>query len=319
MSSALLKSNDTKAQAQRLGFIACGLAKAEPVAEPFATHFRRWLQLGYHAEMDYMCRNIEMRLHPDLLVPGVQTVVSLAMNFMPAVHQPAISLYAQGRDYHDVLRERMRQLMEVCGLEGRAFVDTAPVLERYWAWKSGVGTYTQSGLIAVPGYGPTVFLCELFLTGEADHYDEPIQPPSNSPQGGRTQSGEAAELSSPPLGGVRGGLFCPALTPEGLDARRCISYQTIEHRGPLPADIRLGHTFYGCDRCLRATPQFAESHPTAEPAFQPSEALLAMKPDDWRDLTEEQYRMLFKGSAVKRAKYEGLKRNIARWLSVSLK
>ena len=312
MSSALLKSNNIKAQAQRLGFIACGLAKAEPVAEPFATHFRRWLELGYHAEMDYLCRNIEMRLQPDLLVPGVQTVVSLAMNFMPAVHQPAISLYAQGRDYHDVLRERMRQLMEVCGLEGRAFVDTAPVLERYWAWKSGVGIYTQGGLIAVPGYGPTVFLCELFLTAEADHYDSPL--PQPLPRGG----GEKAAQEKPPSsgGGLEGG-FCPALTREGLDARRCISYQTIEHRGPLPADIRLGHTFYGCDRCLRAAPQFAESHPTAEPAFQPSEALLGMKPEDWRNLTEEQYRMLFKGSAVKRAKFEGLKRNIERWLTVT--
>ncbi|MBR4517311.1 MAG: hypothetical protein IKO60_07950, partial [Bacteroidaceae bacterium] len=108
--------------------------------------------------------------------------------------------------------------------------------------------------------------------------------------------------------------LCPALTPDGLDARRCISYHTIEHRGPLPDGLRLTATFYGCDRCLRATPQFAEATPTAETAFQPSEALLQMKPADWKVLTEEQYRSLFKGSAVKRAKYDGLMRNIARWL-----
>ena len=294
MSSALLNSKLVKAQASRLGFVACGLAKAEPVAESFAIRYRRWLDLDFCGEMDYMRRNVEMRLKPDLLVPGVRTIVSLAMNFMPSEHQPGISLYAQGKDYHDVLRERMQQLMQTCGLEGRCFVDTAPVLERYWAWQSGVGIVTQSGLVAVPGYGPTVFLGELFLTQEADTYDEPL--PDSLPE---------------EVGWAK---VCPALTPEGLDARLCISYQTIEHRGPLPDNLRLAATFYGCDRCLRATPQFAQSHPTAEPAFQPSEALLQMAPDDWQNLTEEQYRNLFKGSAIKRAKYDGLKRNIERWL-----
>ena len=303
MSSALLNSKDIKAQASRLGFVACGFAKAEPVEDDFAARFRRWLDLGYCAGMDYMRRNVEMRLQPDLLVPGVKTIVSLAMNFMPQSRQPAISLYAQGKDYHDVMRQRMRQLMEDCRLEGRPFVDTAPVMERYWAWRSGIGIITQSGLIAVPGYGPTVFLGELFLTQEADQYS----PPPTSPRGGRLS---AAKFPS----SLGEGAVCPALTPDGLDARRCISYYTIEHRGPLPDSLRLGSTFYGCDRCLRATPQFAESKPTAEPAFQPSEALLQMTPDDWRYLTEEQYQSLFKGSAVKRAKYDGLKRNIERWL-----
>ena len=294
MSSALLSSKDIKAQASRLGFVACGLAKAEPIEEPFASRYRRWLELGYCADMDYLQRNIDMRLHPEQLVPGVRTIVSLALNFMPSSHQPAISLYAQGQDYHDVMRGRMQQLMEELHLEGRCFVDTAPVLERYWAWRSGVGVLTQSGLIAVPGYGPTVFLGELFLMIEADQYDSPL--PDSLPR----------EIGWP--------AFCPALTPEGLDARLCISYQTIEHRGPLPEEIRLGRTFYGCDRCMRATPQFAETQPTEDPAFQPSEALLQMTPEDWQSLTEEQYRKLFKGSAVKRAKYDGLKRNIERWL-----
>lgn len=300
----------------RLGFVACGLAKAEPVDEGSAMRYQRWLDLDFCGEMDYMRRNVEMRLRPDLLVPGVQTIVSLAMNFMPENPQPAISLYAQGQDYHDVMRERMHKLMESLQLEGRCFVDTAPVLERYWAWKSGIGIVTQiGGFISVPGYGPTVFLGELFLTTEADHYDEPIASPCPSEGGGND---EVAEWFYPPLEGTgeaSGRLgFCPALTPEGLDARLCISYQTIEHRGPLPEELELKRTFYGCDRCLRATPQFKEAHPTTEQAFQPSEALLQMTPDDWRDLTEEQYRSLFKGSAVKRAKFDGLKRNIKRWL-----
>ncbi len=179
MSSAPLNSNDIKAQAKRLGFVACGLAKAEPVADSCARRFRRWLQLDYCAQMDYMRRNVEMRLQPQLLVPGVKTIVSLAMNFMPARHQPAISLYAQGKDYHDVMRERMQQLMADMHLEGRVFVDTAPVLERYWAWRSGIGIITQGGFISVPGYGPTVFLGELFLTAEADQYSPLPAPPGN--------------------------------------------------------------------------------------------------------------------------------------------
>ena len=296
MNSASLNSKDIKAQASRLGFVACGLAKAEPVADAFATRYLRWLALGYCAEMDYLRRNVEMRLQPELLVPGVRTIVSLAMNFMPEKHQPAISLYAQGRDYHQVMREWMRQLMDALQLQGRCFVDTAPVLERYWAWRSGVGIITQSGIVAVPGYGPTVFLGELFLTAEADHYDSPL--PQPLPRGGEG--------------------FCPALTPDGLDARRCISYQTIEHRGPLPEETQLKSTFYGCDRCMRATPQFAEAKPTQEPDFQPSEALLQMQPHDWEELTEERYRTLFRDSAVKRAKYEGLMRNIQRWLKQTI-
>ena len=323
MSSALLNSKDIKAQASRLGFVACGLAKAEPVAEDVAARFRRWLELDYCGEMDYMRRNVEMRLQPDLLVPGVKTIVSLAMNFMPAKRQPAISLYAQGKDYHDVLRGRMQELMQACGLEGRCFVDTAPVLERYWAWRSGIGIITgEGGFISVPGYGPTVFLGELFLTSEADHYDNPLPPdptpiPSLVGSGVVTSPVEEQNASLPTkeeIGGRSGSFLCPALTPEGLDARLCVSYQTIEHRGPLPDNLRLSATFYGCDRCLRATPQFAESQPTAEPAFQPSEALLQMTPADWQNLTEEQYRNLFRGSAVKRAKYDGIKRNIERWL-----
>ena len=324
MSSALLNSKDIKAQAMRLGFVACGLAKAEPVAEPFAGRFRRWIELGLCADMVYMRRNIDMRLNPDLLVPGVKTIVSLALGFMPRRHQPAISLYAQGQDYHDVMRERMRQLMEALQLEGRAFVDTAPVLERYWAWKSGIGIITpEGGFISIPGYGPTVFLGELFLTQEADQYSPRPSPHPSRPTPSPSLVGRGEDtigrlytplptregLGEGPLVGL-----CPALTPYGLDARRCISYMTIEHRGPLPEDIRLGRTFYGCDRCLRATPGFAEAKPTEEPAFQPSEALLQMTPHDWQHLTEEQYRSLFKGSAVKRAKYDGLMRNIRRWL-----
>ncbi len=293
MNSAPLNSNQLKAQAQRLGFVACGIAPAEPVQEWYARQFRKWLQLGFQADMEYMQNHVEMRLQPTLLHPGVKSIVSLALNYMPTHQQPGISLYAQGKDYHDVMKERLRQLMTEAGLQGRCFVDTAPVLERYWAWRCGIGEFCQNGLIAVPGYGPTVFLGEIFAEQEADAYDEPISPASERFAGWES--------------------LCPALTPQGLDARLCLSYQTIENRGELPHDIHLKRTFYGCDKCLRACPQFKESHPTTEQAFQPSDELLGMKEEDWRALTPEQYKVLFKGSAVKRAKYEGLIRNISKW------
>ena len=293
MSSAPLNSKELKAQALRLGFVACGVAPAEPVQDWYAHHFRKWLQLGFQADMDYMQGHVEMRLNPTLLHPGVKSIISLALNYMPASQQPGISLYAQGKDYHDVMRDRLRQLMQQAGLQGRCFVDTAPVLERYWAWRCGVGEFCRNGLIAVPGYGPTVFLGEIFAEQEVDCYDEPFSQPT----------AEYAGWES----------LCPALTPDGLDARLCLSYQTIENRGELPQDIHLKRTFYGCDKCLRACPQFQESHPTTEEAFQPSAELLGMQESDWRSLTIEQYQALFRGSAVKRAKYEGLIRNIRKW------
>lgn len=293
MSSVSLSSTHIKAQAADLGFVACGISPAGKVRPWHASHYLRRIKLGHFAGMDYMLRNVEMRLDPCLLLPGVKSIVSLALNYMPHRQQRAISLYAQGRDYHDVMRERLQTLMQRIGASGRCFVDTAPVMERYWAWRGGVGHFCRNGLIAVPGYGPTVFLGELFLMEETDAYDKPLD------------DGEDEQMGWTSL--------CPALTPEGLDARLCLSYLTIEHRGELPADLRLTSTFYGCDRCLRSCPEFRDARPTDEPAFQPSEPLLAMDEQQWRTMTVEQYRDLFRGSAVKRAKYEGLQRNINKW------
>lgn len=294
MSSRCLNSKEIKAQAMSLGFIACGLSKAEPVKEPFASQYLKRIQLGYYAGMSYMERNVEMRLYPELLHAGVKTIVSLALNYMPQTQQSAICLYAQGEDYHEVMRKRMYMLMKQKELAGRCFVDSAPVLERYWAWHSGVGTFCRNGLISVPGYGPTVFLGELFLEQEADSYDSPQQPIALINDKGWEK-------------------LCPALTPEGLDARLCQNYWTIEHKGSLPEDMLLKHTFYGCDRCMRACKEFSESHPTSDPSFQPSPELLLMNEHEWRTLSLEQFRELFRHSAVKRAKYEGLMRNIAHW------
>lgn len=293
MSSKCLTNDEIKAQASSLGFVACGVVKAAPVDALFADSYLRCVELGYFAGMDYMTRNVEMRLNPLLLHPGVCTIVSLAINYMPAARQPAICLYAQGEDYHEVLKQRMRLLMERLGGRGRCFVDTAPVMERYWAWRSGVGAFCRNGLISVPGYGPTVFLGELFLEETVDRYDSPLQPASSLSAGWKD--------------------FCPALTPQGLDARLCLNYWTIEHRGDLPSGMHLTRSFYGCDRCMRACPEFREVRPTTDSAFQPSPSLLAMSGEDWRTLTVERFRELFRHSAVKRAKYEGLMRNIRHW------
>lgn len=292
MSSRCLTNRDIKAQAASLGFVACGVVPAAPVHPTAAAHYLRRIALGHFAGMDYMTRHADMRLDPRLLHPGVRTIVSVAVNYMPARHQPALCLYAQGEDYHEVLKARLRLLMERLDAHGRCFVDTAPVMERYWAWRAGLGTWCRNGLLSVPGFGPTVFLGELFLEEEADCYDRPLTPVAIY-DGWQT--------------------LCPALTPDGLDARLCVNYWTIEHRGPLPDGMRLHRSFYGCDRCMRACPEFREAHATADASFQPSDLLLAMSVEDWRGLTPEQFRALFRHSAVKRAKYDGLVRNISQW------
>lgn len=293
MNSRCLTEKSIKAQAQSLGFVACGVAEAAPVESQHARQYLKRIRLGHFEGMPYMTQHVDMRLDPRLLHPGVRSIVTVALNYMPAAQQPAICLYAQGQDYHQVMKERMHQLLLSLGAHGRCFVDTAPVMERYWAWRSGVGHYCRNGLISVPGVGPTVFLGELFLEEQTDHYDLPLPSPHSPRQGWQE--------------------LCPALTPEGLDARLCLNYWTIEHRGTLPPHIHLGRCFYGCDRCLRACQEFQQASPTNLPALQPSSALLEMSEEDWRTLTPEHFRTLFRHSAVKRAKYEGLMRNIAQW------
>ncbi len=293
----VLDSARIKATAEQLGFARCGMAKAEPVDENFAQHYRAWIEAGCQADMHYLENYLDKRFDPRLLVPGVRTVVSVAMNYYPARVAPGIAWYAQGKDYHDLMRERLTQLMEAIGAHGRCFVDTAPVPERYWAWRCGLGWIGRHTQLVVPHAGSTFFLGELFIEEEVDAYDQAMP----------NRCGTCHRCVD----------ACPthALT-EQFDARRCLSYLTIENRNELPdwAGEAMGDNFYGCDRCLRACPHL-HATPTDEPLLQPSEALLGMKPEDWQQLTVEQYRSLFKGSAVKRAKYEGLLRNLRALMS----
>lgn len=307
-----LSSDFIKAEALRLGFFACGLSAAAPIDKQRAQRRERWVAEGCHAEMSYLERNEDKRRDPRLLVEGAQTVVSVALNYYTFVpdtehggerHIP-IARYARGRDYHDVMKQRLHALLHILAekygepsLAGsRAFVDTAPIDERHWAWRSGLGWIGKNTQLIIPGAGSYFFLGELLLTLPADNYDSPI----------KNRCGTCRRCLT----------SCPtqALSEEnGLDARRCLSYLTIEYRGenlPEGTGRKMGNTFYGCDRCSDCCPWNKWAHPTAETDFQPSQALLNMTFEDWKKLTIEEYRKLFKGSAVKRAKFEGLTRNI---------
>jgi epoxyqueuosine reductase len=299
----LLSAQQVKTEARRLGFSGCGLAPAAPLEVARAATLRRWVAEGQHAGMDYIPRHLEMRLDPRKLVEGARTVVSVALNYYteaPLSPQGyTLARYARGKDYHDVMRRKLRELMQALGLseptDGRPFCDTAPIDERYWAARCGLGWCGRNGQLILPGAGSYFFLGELVLTRAADAYDAPL--PSH-------------------CGTCRRCLdACPARALNGdgtLDARRCLSYLTIEHRGDLPAHTgTLMHdSIYGCDRCAEVCPWNRFARPTEEADFAPTEDLQQMTADDWRNLTVERYRQLFKGSAVKRAKYEGLLRNI---------
>ncbi len=303
MDTKLLSAQRIKAEAKRLGFSACGISEAQPLSPEAAEVYLSWLKEGNHGEMTYLANHTDKRLNPQLLVEGARTIVSVALNYHTDTPQRSdsytLARYALGRDYHDVVREKLRQLLHSLEMtehvDGRAFCDTAPVAERYWAVRGGLGWCGRNGQLIIPLAGSRFFLGELILRHPTDVYDSP-QP---SRCGSCSRCAEA----------------CPtgALSGDGtLDARRCLSYLTIEYRGEIPDEIgkKMNSCIYGCDRCADVCPWNRFAAPTDVTDFFPKQRLLEMGKKDWQELSIEKYRELFKGSAVKRAKYKGLLRNI---------
>ena len=304
-------SQQIKDRALALGFAACGIARAEPVAGEEADRLDRWLAGGCHAGMRYMENHRAIRLDPAGLVEGARSVISVALNYYPAERRepsrPYIAYYAYGKDYHDVVKRRLRQLWQAIlddcraavGEEeppaARVFTDSAPILERYWAWKAGLGWIGKNTCLILPGKGSFFFLGEIVTTLEVDRYDTPLPD--------RCGSCERC-LKACPTGALD--------APRHLDASRCLSYLTIEHRGEIPAGQaeRLGNRLYGCDTCQKACPWNRFATPTEVEEFRPSAELLALDWDTLRAWDEETYRRVFAHSAVKRAKYEGLTHTI---------
>ena len=296
-----------KNKAKELGFDACGIAEVAS-ADTEALFFDRWIAEGCHAGMKYMENYRDIRLDPAGLVEGARSVISVALNYYPAQKQspdsPRISYYAYGKDYHIVVKDKLRQLWEyitslVSVLDStlpaaRFFTDSAPILERYWAWKAGLGWIGKNTNLIIPGKGSFFFLGEIVTTLELD-YDTPQ----------KNRCGACCRcLDACPTGALE--------RPGHLNANKCISYLTIEHKGDIPSEqaSRLGDRLYGCDTCQEVCPWNRFASPTREAAFSPSPAFLSLKKEDLRCFTRDDYNRIFAGSAVKRAKYEGLIRTI---------
>ena len=289
----------------RLGFSYIGVAKAAFMEEE-AQRLEDWLNRGQHGKMAYMANHFDKRVDPRELVPGAKSVISLLYNYHnPALQQdpnaPKISQYAYGKDYHFVIKDKLKQLFqfiqdEIGAIEGRVFVDSAPVMERDWARRSGNGWMGKHTLLIHPKAGSYFFLAELISDLEL-----PPDPPMKDYCGTCTRCIDA----------------CPteAIAEEGyqLDASKCISYLTIELKEAIPTSFsgQMENWMFGCDICQQVCPWNRFATPHNEPDFEPHPDLLQMRKQDWEELTEETFRKVFKKSAVKRTKFSGLTRNIA--------
>ncbi len=292
-------------EAERLGFDACGIAQATVLKEE-SMHVEHWLECDCEGEMGYLTRNKEKRYDPRLLAEGTKSIVTVLYNYFPKQtlsdsDRFKIAKYAYGADYHDVLKRKMRQLLErietqTGKLEGtRVFVDSAPVLDRAWAVRSGLGFIGKNTTLIHPKKGSFFFIGHLFLPIELEETGRPMT----------NRCGRCTKcLDACPTSALE--------APFHIDARKCISYLTIEYKGSLagidPKTFK--GWMYGCDICQDVCPYNRFALPNHEPEFQPSQKLLDMHEDDWESLSKDEFETIFKHSAVQRAGYEGLKRNI---------
>ncbi|MGY4384315.1 epoxyqueuosine reductase [Pedobacter sp. UYP24] len=293
-----------KDEAQRLGFMQCGIAKADFLEEE-APRLEQWLKNSYHGKMAYMENNFDKRLDPRLLVDGAKSVISLSLNYFPNEIQsdpdtPKISKYAYGNDYHLVIKDKLFQLLafieqEIGEVAGRAFVDSAPVLDRAWAKRSGLGWIGKNSNLINKKSGSFFFLAELIIDLELE-YDSPF---FSDHCGTCTKC-----IDSCPTDAI--------LSPAVIDATKCISYLTIELKEEIPEQFndKMDNWMFGCDICQDVCPWNKFSVPHQVPEFEPNDSLIKMKRKDWEDITEDVFSRIFKNSAVKRTKFKGLTRNI---------
>ncbi|MBT8256434.1 MAG: tRNA epoxyqueuosine(34) reductase QueG [Bacteroidia bacterium] len=291
-----------KAEAKRLGFLSCGISKAEFLEEE-APRLESWLNNGMHGEMGYMENHFDKRLDPTKLVPGSKSVVSLLLNYFPKEMQSEdsykISKYAYGTDYHFVIKDKLKSLLhyiqsEIGDVHGRAFVDSAPVLDKAWAAKSGLGWMGKHTNLLTKQLGSFYFIAELIIDLELD-YDLPVTDHCGSC---------TACIDACPTQAI--------VEPYVVDGSKCISYFTIELKNEIPSEFsrQFEDWMFGCDVCQDVCPwnRFSKAH--QEPLFDPNPQLLSMSKSDWEEITEEVFQEIFKKSAVQRTKYVGLKRNI---------
>ena len=291
-----------KSLASALGFSYCGISKAEFLKEE-APQLEEWLKRGYHGKMSYMENHFDKRLDPTLLVPGAKSVISLIYNYYPQKNLETdnlkIAKYAYGEDYHFVVKDKLKDFLqriqdEVGEVQGRAFVDSGPVMERSWARKSGIGWIGKNSLLLNKSMGSFFFLAELILDLELE-YDGPAKDYC----GTCTACMDACPTDAIPQ-------------PYVVDGSKCISYFTIELKEEIPSSVqgKFNNWIFGCDICQDVCPWNSFSKPHQESRFNPHEDLANMKEHDWQEVTDEIFQKLFKKSAVKRTKLEGLKRNI---------
>jgi len=290
-------------KAHELGFFSCGFSKAAFLEEE-APRLEQWLSLNYNGKMGYMANHFDKRLDPRLLVDGAKTIISLLFNYFPEEKQnenaPKIAKYAYGEDYHFVIKDKLNELLvylreEIGEVHGRVFVDSAPVMDKAWAKKSGLGWIGKNSNLIQPKMGSFFFIAELII-------DLEIEPdgPMKDYCGTCTRC-----IDSCPTEAI--------VQPYVVDGSKCISYLTIELKDQLiPKEFsgKMDQWMFGCDICQDVCPWNRFSKITHEKRFKPNPLLLEMKTNEWQELNEEVFEELFKLSAVKRTKFEGLKRNI---------
>lgn len=291
-----------KAEAQRLGFDFCGISKAEFLEEE-APRLEDWLKKNMHGQMDYMANHFDKRLDPRLLVDGAKSVISLLYNYYPEQEQrrdaPKISKYAFGDDYHTVIKNKLKEFLntleeKVGKINGRVFTDSAPVLDKAWAKKSGLGWIGKNSNLINKEKGSFFFIAELIVDLELE-YDGPIA----------DYCGTCTKCID----------ACPTeaiVAPYVVDGSKCISYLTIELKEAIPAEFKnkMDNWAFGCDVCQDVCPWNRFSKPHSEPLFQNTNGLLNYSTDEWNEMTEDVFNSIFKNSAVKRTKFKGLKRNL---------